>query len=121
MGASPMAIRRRAGSFTEAASRLPTYARDRTDRNRTSPFAFTGNKFEFRAVGSSQNVAVPVTALNSALACALEDMNKDIAAMVAKGVDAGKAVRDVTVDMLTKHYRIIYDGDGYTEAWVNEA
>jgi len=118
---SPSAIKRRATLVWESSSRLPKYGRDRTDRNRTSPFAFTGNKWEFRAVGSSQNVAVPVAALNCALACALQDMNEEMEDKVNSGMNAEKAIRDVVVDTLTKHYRVIFNGDGYSPAWVEEA
>merc|ERR1719247_3711452 len=98
-------------------TRLPLYQRDRTDRNRTSPFAFTGNKFEFRAVGGSQNVAVPCCALNCAVACALDDMN----AMIKKKGGGPTAVRAVVTEVLTKHYRILFNGDGYSPDWVVEA
>jgi len=100
---------------------LPNYERDQTDRNRTSPFAFTGNKFEFRAVGSSQNSAIPMTAVNAATARALEDMNKEIEAIIATGKTAPDAVKAVTIGVLEKHKRIIYNGDGYTGDWVTEA
>jgi glutamine synthetase len=101
--------------------RLPDYERDQTDRNRTSPFAFTGNKFEFRAVGSSQNVAIPMTAVNSATACALQDMNKEIKKLVEGGQDAKEAVKAVTKTTLEKHLRIVYNGDNYVGSWVEEA
>merc|ERR1712056_92793 len=84
-------------------SRLPQHTRDSTDRNRTSPFAFTGNKFEFRAVGSSQNVSIPMTAVNAATACALQDMNEEIRDMMAGGKSALDAVREVTKSTLKKH------------------
>merc|ERR1719277_2891154 len=95
-------------------ARLPQHTRDSTDRNRTSPFAFTGNKFEFRAVGSSQNVSIPMTAVNSATACALQDMNEEVRKMVEGGKPTLEAVQAVTKSTLEKHLRIVYNGDNYT-------
>jgi glutamine synthetase len=106
---------------TFANERLPHYERDHTDRNRTSPFAFTGNKFEFRAVGSSQNVAVPMTAVNSAVAMLLREMNAQVKAKVEGGLKMQDALRTVAMEALTKHKRIIYDGDNYMGDWVIEA
>jgi glutamine synthetase len=100
---------------------LPDYERDQTDRNRTSPFAFVGNKFEFRAVGSSQNVAIPMTAVNAATAMAIADMNEEIEKKVADGSSARDALKEVTKKTLEKHLRIVYNGDGYTGSWVEEA
>lgn len=118
---SPRSLKAKAAALTvEQSSRLPLYQRDRTDRNRTSPFAFTGNKFEFRAVGGTQNVAVPMTTLNAAVAAALDDM---YAAMKAKGNanDPRAALKEVVIDVLKKHHRIMFNGDGYSAEWVTEA
>merc|ERR1719361_926590 len=82
--------------LSRASDMLPDYERDQTDRNRTSPFAFTGNKFEFRAVGSSQNVSIPMTAVNAAAACALQDMNKEVQAKVDDGAAPIDAVKEVS-------------------------
>lgn len=118
---SPAVLRKTMALITETSSRLPKYGRDRTDRNRTSPFAFTGNKFEFRAVGSSQNVAVPVTALNCALACALEEMTAVVDSKVKGGTAQDTAIKQMVIETLTKHYRVLFNGDGYSAEWVTEA
>ena len=98
---------------------LPHITRDTTDRNRTSPFAFTGNKFEFRMPGSSLSVANPNIVLNTAVAEALTqiyDALKDVAP-----ADLDEAVHALLRDMLAKHKRILFNGNGYTEEWVEEA
>ncbi|KAG0032239.1 hypothetical protein BGZ81_011330, partial [Podila clonocystis] len=101
---------------------LPTIARDLTDRNRTSPFAFTGNKFEFRAVGSKQSPAFPVTILNAAVASALQDVSA--ALREQKGdkpfpSDADKVA--VIKKFITQTKAIRFEGDGYSDAWIQEA
>ena len=96
---------------------VPTFRKDTTDRNRTSPFAFTGNKFEFRSLGSSQNIAMPNVVLNTAVAKVLADM-----ADVLEGADDfPAAVAGLIKDTLTAHKRIIYNGNGYSQEWVAEA
>ena len=98
---------------------LPHITRDTTDRNRTSPFAFTGNKFEFRMPGSSLSVANPNIVLNTAVAEALTqiyDALKDV-----EPVDLDEAVHALLREMLAKHKRILFNGNGYTEEWVEEA
>lgn len=102
-------------------NKLPPLPRDATDRNRTSPFAFTGNKFEFRAVGSSQAVAFPNIVMNSIVAESLRFLRTEIAAVVAKGVDFNKAMQQIARDTLKKHYRVVFNGDGYSEEWLAEA
>lgn len=99
--------------FETGVSVVPTFSKDNTDRNRTSPFAFTGNKFEFRAVGSSQSVAGPNTILNTILANAMEEM--------ANEIEAGKSFEDIVKEFITKHKRIIFNGDGYSTKWEKEA
>lgn len=99
--------------FATGVSVVPTFSKDNTDRNRTSPFAFTGNKFEFRAVGSSQSVAGPNTILNSILADTMEEM--------ANEIEAGKSFEDVVKEFITEHKRIIFNGDGYSSEWEKEA
>lgn len=99
--------------FATGVSVVPTFSKDNTDRNRTSPFAFTGNKFEFRAVGSSQSVAGPNTILNSILADAMEKM--------ADELEAGKTLDEVVKEFITAHKRIIFNGDGYSTEWEEEA
>ena len=96
---------------------LPDFRKDTSDRNRTSPFAFTGNKFEFRALGSSLNIACPNYMLNTMVAEELSqfyDVLKD-----AEDVEA--AVRALVKDTFTAHRRIIFNGDNYTDEWVEEA
>jgi glutamine synthetase len=102
-------------------SAMPKLPRDAGDRNRTSPFAFTGNKFEFRAVGSTQNIAWPNTILNVAMADSLEYVANELEAATAKGEDLNKAVGKLLVKMIKEHKRIIFNGNGYSEEWQKEA
>lgn len=102
-----------AARFATGVSVVPTFSKDNTDRNRTSPFAFTGNKFEFRAVGSSQSVAGPNTILNAILAYAMEKM--------ADEIESGKSFEDVVKEFVLAHKRIIFNGDGYSAEWEEEA
>ncbi len=99
------------------AKSLPVLSKDTTDRNRTSPFAYTGNRFEFRMVGSEQNIATPNTVLNTITGFAL----KDFADTVGKAKDKEKAINDWIRENLKKHQRIIFNGDGYSASWVKEA
>jgi glutamine synthetase len=99
---------------------LPPLPRDATDRNRTSPFAFTGNKFEFRAVGSSQACGRPNAVLNTIIADSLSYIAGEIEKTKAqKGLEA--AVNDVVVDLFKKHQRILFNGNGYSAEWHQEA
>ena len=99
---------------------LPSLPRDATDRNRTSPFAFTGNKFEFRAVGSSQACGKPNTVLNTIVADSLAYVANEIEKLKAqKGLEA--AVNEVVVDLFKKHQRILFNGNGYSAEWHAEA
>ncbi|HIX82302.1 MAG TPA: glutamine synthetase III [Candidatus Erysipelatoclostridium merdavium] len=101
------------GRFATGVSVVPTFSKDNTDRNRTSPFAFTGNKFEFRAVGSSQSIAGPNTVLNAILADEMEKM--------ADELEAGKTFDEVVKEFISEHKRIIFNGDGYSAEWEEEA
>lgn len=101
------------GRFATGVSVVPTFSKDNTDRNRTSPFAFTGNKFEFRAVGSSQSIAGPNTILNTILADEMEKM--------AEELEAGKTFDEVVKEFISEHKRIIFNGDGYSAEWEEEA
>lgn len=101
------------GRFATGVSVVPTFSKDNTDRNRTSPFAFTGNKFEFRAVGSSQSIAGPNTVLNAILADEMEKM--------AEELEAGKTFDEVVKEFISEHKRIIFNGDGYSAEWEEEA
>ena len=98
-------------------STLPDFEKDATDRNRTSPFAFTGNKFEFRMVGSSDSVAAPNTTLNAIVAEAF----CEAADILEKAEDFDMACHDLIKEYMTKHQRIIFNGDGYSQEWVEEA
>ncbi len=96
---------------------LPTFEMDATDRNRTSPFAFTGNKFEFRMVGSTQSIADPNIILNTIVA----DSLSEFADILESADDFQKTLHDLIKSTLVAHKRIIFDGDGYSEAWVEKA
>jgi len=110
------------GTLTVGVDTLPVLPKDAGDRNRTSPFAFTGNKFEFRAVGSSQSLAGPLVALNTIVAESLDYIATDLEK--ASGGDSGKlnsAVQKLLQDIISKHGAIIFNGDNYTAAWHEEA
>ena len=98
---------------------LPHFVQDNTDRNRTSPFAFTGNKFEFRMPGSSLSVADPNIVLNTAVAEALDQICEKLADVDKK--DLEEEAMKLVKKLLKKHRRIIFNGNGYTDAWVAEA
>jgi len=100
---------------------LPQLPRDSGDRNRTSPFAFTGNKFEFRAVGSTQNVALPGTCLNVAVAESLDAMGTELEGRLAKGEALETAVAAMLKATIKEHKRIIFNGNGYSAEWQKEA
>lgn len=102
-------------------SSLPELPRDDSDRNRTSPFAFTGNKFEFRAVGSSQSVAWPNTVLNTIVAESLDYVSSQIEKAVKGGAELNAAVEKVVRDVLTENQRILFNGDNYSRDWHEEA
>ena len=108
---------RKASVLELGANVLPSFQQDNTDRNRTSPFAFTGNKFEFRMTGSEQSIGDACFVLNTIVAESLEQYADKL-----EGVeDFDKAVDELIKDVLTKHQRIIFNGDGYEEEWVAEA
>ena len=100
---------------------IPELLIDNTDRNRTSPFAFTGNRFEFRAVGSEANCAAAMIALNSAVAEALVDFKTRVDALIEKGEDKVKAIIDVLRQDIKTCKPIRFDGNGYSDEWVGEA
>jgi glutamine synthetase len=100
---------------------LPRMARDVTDRNRTSPFAFTGNKFEFRAVGSNQNCSGPNVVLNTIVAEALDEICTKLENDVKSGKDFNASVQLLLKDIVKKHKKVIFNGDNYTEEWHKEA
>ena len=100
---------------------IPELLIDNTDRNRTSPFAFTGNRFEFRAVGSEANCASAMTALNGAVAEALVDFKARVDAEIAAGKDQTKAIIDILREDIKTCKPIRFDGNGYSDEWVEEA
>jgi glutamine synthetase len=100
---------------------IPEIFPDNTDRNRTSPFAFTGNRFEFRAVGSSQNVASAVYVVNSIVAEALKEFRAEVDALEAAGVDRSSAVMEVVRKFVTEAKDIMFEGNGYSREWEDEA
>ena len=100
---------------------IPDLVVDNTDRNRTSPFAFTGNRFEFRAPGSSVNCASAMIALNAAMAEALASFKERVDAKIAKGIDKIQAILEVLKDDVKTCKPIRFDGNGYSEEWVKEA
>ena len=101
------------GKISAGVDAVPLIKKDLTDRNRTSPFAFTGNRFEFRMPGSAQSIAGVNAAINTAVAAVLSD--------IADELDNGADVMDIVVDILKKHDRVIFDGNGYSNEWVDEA
>ena len=102
--------------------KLPDVLLDNTDRNRTSPFAFTGNKFEFRAVGSSANCAVSMTTLNSIVAKQLMDFKTEVDALVEKkGLKKDEAIFNILREYIKQTKAVLFEGDGYSEAWEKEA
>jgi glutamine synthetase len=101
--------------------KIPEILLDNTDRNRTSPFAFTGNRFEFRAVGSSANCASAMIPLNTALAVQLVDFKQEVDAIIEKGVKKDEAILQVLRRLIKKSKAIRFDGNGYSEEWKAEA
>ena len=102
-------------------SSLPPLPKDISDRNRTSPFAFTGNKFEFRAVGSSMSIAPANIALNASMACALDDIATELEAAVGNGTPLVTAVQDVLARLFKEHLPVVFSGNGYAPEWQTEA
>jgi glutamine synthetase len=109
------------GVLDTGVSVLPKLPRDAGDRNRTSPFAFTGNKFEFRAVSSHQSVAFPNIALNVAVTEALDCIATRLEGAVAGGQSLEEAVGAVLADVIREHKRVIFNGNGYSGDWAREA
>ncbi len=103
--------------YNSGCSVIPEFTMDSTDRNRTSPFAFTGNKFEFRMVGSTQSIAQPMMTLNTIVA----DTLCNFADVLEKADDFEAAAKKLIADKLREHQRVIFNGNGYSEEWVEEA
>ncbi len=106
-----------AGELEIGVDSLPHFPRDTTDRNRTSPFAFTGNKFEFRMVGSSQSTAGPVTMLNAAVG----DTLSDFADTLENASDFNSALNSLIRQTIKDHKKILFNGNNYTDEWIDEA
>jgi glutamine synthetase len=100
---------------------LPNLPRGNTDRNRTSPFAFTGNRFEFRAVGSNQSPAGANIVLNTIVAEAFDYVCTEVESAVASGKEFNAALQEVLAAVIKQHKRILFDGDGYTDEWLADA
>jgi glutamine synthetase len=98
-------------------SQILTFERDPGDRNRTSPFAFTGNRFEFRAVGSSQSVSGPLVAMNTMLADSLDWIAGKLEAALSSGADQATAVLNVLKELMDEHGNVVFGGDGYSSEW----
>ena len=109
------------GTLDVGVTVLPKLPRDAGDRNRTSPFAFTGNKFEFRAVSSGQNISFPNTILNAAMADALDSVATELEAALAKGEELKTAVSRLLTKVIKEHKRIVFNGNNYAAEWEKEA
>jgi glutamine synthetase len=109
------------GTLMIGVDTLPELPTDPGDRNRTSPFAFTGNRFEFRAPGSMQSIAGPMVTINTILAEALDHIASGIDALVADGAEFNVAVQKILEEIITNHGSVVFNGDGYSEEWQTEA
>jgi glutamine synthetase len=109
------------GFMEVGVSSLPKLPKDASDRNRTSPFAFTGNKFEFRSVGASQSIAPANIVLNAAIACALDDIATELEDSVAKGRPLQAAVQELLAKLYKEHRPVVFNGNSYSEEWELEA
>ena len=109
------------GTLQIGVDTLPDLTSDPGDRNRTSPFAFTGNRFEFRAPGSLQSVAGPMTTLNAIMAEALDHIATTLETAIEVGTEFNTAVQDVLTEIITAHGSVVFNGDGYADKWQVEA
>jgi glutamine synthetase len=109
------------GTMIIGVDTLPHLPTDPGDRNRTSPFAFTGNRFEFRAPGSGQTINVPMIVLNTIMADSLDHIATVLEKAVADGADFDGAVQSLLTDIITEHGAVVFNGDGYSENWQIEA
>lgn len=109
------------GAIDLGAQQLSSLQRDNTDRNRTSPFAFTGNKFEFRAVGSTAAVGFPISIFAGALVEVMDESNQLLEKLIAEGKTIDQALSEVTKKWVDSSYNVIFNGDGYSDEWVVEA
>lgn len=101
--------------------KIPEILLDNTDRNRTSPFAFTGNKFEIRAVGSSANCGEPMTVINTIVAKQLRDFKKEVDGLIEGGLSKDEAIFNVLREYIKSSKAVLFEGDGYSDDWVKEA
>ncbi len=101
--------------------KIPEILLDNTDRNRTSPFAFTGNRFEFRAVGSDENCASPMIVLNTAVANQLKEFKKEVEALIEKGLKKDEAIFQVLREYIKYSKKVRFEGNGYSKEWEEEA
>jgi glutamine synthetase len=109
------------GALQVGVDTLPVLPSDPGDRNRTSPFAFTGNRFEFRAPGSMQSIAGPMVTINTILAEALDHIATALESLLDSGTEFNEAVQAVLQEIITTHGNVVFNGDGYTDAWQAEA
>jgi len=109
------------GTLTVGVDTLPPLPKDAGDRNRTSPFAFCGNRFEFRAVGAGQSIAGPMVAINTILAESIDVLAGELEAAVAGGEDLNAAIQRLLADVMKRHGKVIFNGHGYTAEWHAEA
>jgi glutamine synthetase len=109
------------GSLQVGVDTLPVLPSDPGDRNRTSPFAFTGNRFEFRAPGSMQSIAGPMVTINTILAEALDHIATALESLLDSGTEFNEAVQAVLQEIIATHGNVVFNGDGYTDAWQAEA
>jgi glutamine synthetase len=109
------------GTLQIGVDTLPVLPTDPGDRNRTSPFAFTGNRFEFRAAGSSQTIAGPMTMINTILAEALDYIANSLDAAIAGGTEFNTAVQKLLEEIITNHGNVVFNGNGYSDDWQVEA
>src|SRR5687768_5290403 len=117
----PAKSSKQGGTMEIGVTVLPKLPREAGDRNRTSPFAFTGNKFEFRAVGSSQNISGPNTVLNTIVAESLDFIATNLEGAVKGGKDLNKAIQDLLPGIIKESKKVVFGGDNYTEEWHKEA
>jgi glutamine synthetase len=106
-----------AGMMELGVDTLPVFPKDPGDRNRTSPFAFTGNRFEFRAVGSSQSVSGPLVAMNTILTDSLTWIADELESEMARGAEINEAIHTVLKEVMAKHGAVVFGGNGYSEEW----
>ena len=109
------------GTLEIGVDTLPILPTDPGDRNRTSPFAFTGNRFEFRAPGSLQSIAGPMTTINTILAEAIDHIATRLEALLEEGAEFNAAVQSVLEEIMAEHGAVVFNGDGYADAWQVEA